>query len=83
MQTIKNTNMLTSKEIKPGQFVSVKLCYGNHFENVVNDFLGNGWAIQYNLTANYEKGEIYQYITFVAGVDAVLPEIDYANARII
>lgn len=75
--------MLTSKEIKPGQFVSVKLAYGNHLENVLDKFLSNGWAIQYNLLPIYDKGEIYQYITFVAGVGAVLPEIDYPNARII
>ena len=69
--------------MKEGVFKTVKCAYGNHLESVLDLFLSNGWAVKSQQLPDCNKGQIYHYITFVSGVDAVLPEIEYPNAKVL
>ena len=65
-----------------GTFVSVSLAYGNHFDEVVTEFLRNGWAIHSHdpFKTNTSKNS---YLTFIAGVDAKEVKLNTPNAHIL
>jgi len=65
------------------KFVSVSLYYGNHYQNVMEKFLSNGWAVKSIVGPDYEHGQKSQYITFVAGKGSKEIKLDLPNAHIL
>lgn len=76
-----NWLLKSKKKIPIGNYVSVALAQGNHFDQVMNTFLANGWGVQYvhhNTAYNHDT-----FITFVSGANAKEVKLDLANAHIL
>ena len=69
--------------MKKGTYRTVKLSYGNHYQQVLECFFTCGWFVKGEITPNYNIGQINHYITFESGLNATDVKIDFPNAHLV